>query len=73
MPSGTATVTAPTGAGSSVTALVMTGIRLIAFDTARAVLAVTLADDTVRTFDINATTTITATAAAGVFTFTISQ
>jgi hypothetical protein len=73
MPSGTLTITAPTGAGSSVSALVLTNVRNINFDTARAVLAVTLQDDTVRSFDINATTTITATAASGVFTFTVAQ
>lgn len=73
MPSGQLTITAPTGPGSSVSSLVLTGVRNLNFDTARAVLAVTLADDTVRNFDIAATSTITATAAAGVFTFAVSQ
>lgn len=73
MPSGRITVTAPTGAGSSVSSLVLTNVRNINFDTARAVLLVTKEDDTVVSFDINATTTITATAAAGVFTFVVSQ
>lgn len=73
MPSGKITVTAPTGAGSSVTALVLNNVRNIIFDTARAVLLVTKDDDTVVSFDINATATITATASSGVFTFTVSQ
>ncbi len=73
MPSGTVTVTAPTGPGDTVTALVLSNVRLVSFDTVRAALAVTLADDTVRNFDLFATTTITATASAGVFTFVIQQ
>ncbi len=48
-------------------------MRNVNFDTARAGLAVTLEDDTVRNFDLFATSTITATASAGVFAFVVSQ
>jgi len=73
MPSGKLTITAPTGPGSSVTALVLNNVRNLNFDTQRAVLAVTKEDDSVASFDLNATATITATASAGVFAFVVSQ
>lgn len=73
MPSGQSTVTAPIGPGLSAAAQVLTGIRSIEFDTVRAVLNVTKDNGQVVSYDINATATITATAVAGVFTFTVAQ
>jgi hypothetical protein len=73
MPSGQATVTAPIGAGVTATALVMSNIRGIEFDTRLAVVRVTQNDGRVVNFDANATATITATASSGVFTFTVNQ
>lgn len=70
---GTATITAPTGPGVSATSLVFTGVRLIAFDPIAASVAITLADGSVKSFDMKATTTLTGTASAGTFTFTVSQ
>lgn len=73
MPSGSATVTAPIGPGKTATALAMSNIRSINFDTLRAVVSVTQTDGRVVDFDANATATITATAVSGVFTFVVNQ
>ena len=71
--SATVTVTAPTGAGSSVSAKAFTNVRNINIDPIGTVLQLTLEDGSVREFDLAATATITATAASGVFTFTFAQ
>lgn len=73
MPSGLATVTAPIGPGRTATALVLSAIQNINFDTRRGVLSIQDGNSKWTDFDCNATTTITATAASGVFTFTVSQ
>lgn len=70
---GTATITAPIGPGLTTTAAVYTGVRELKFDLIAASLQVMLADGSVKTFDLKATTTITATASSGTFTFTVSQ
>ena len=71
--SGTVTVTAPDGPGLSVTALAFTEVRQVNFDPIAASLSVMLANGQVRVFDLKATTTITATASSGTFTFTVAQ
>jgi hypothetical protein len=73
MPSGSATVTSKIGPAVTATALAFSNIRAINFDTLRAVVSVTLSDGRVVDFDANATATITATAASGVFTFVVNQ
>ena len=73
MPSGQTTVTAPIGPALTASAQVLAGVRRVSFDSVRAVLDVETANGRVVSYDINATTTITATAASGVFTFTVSQ
>lgn len=70
---GTAIITAPIGAAVSAAALVFTNVRYVMFDTVRANVDITLADGTVKSFDTKATSTVTATASSGVFTFTIQQ
>ncbi len=71
--SGTATVTAPIGPAVTATAVVFTGVQAVNFDPIGCTLSVTLSNGQVRIFDTRATTTITATASSGVFTFTVSQ
>ena len=68
-----ATITAPSGPGDLATAAVFTNARSITFNGGNGTCAIV--DQTGKTFffDCNLTTTITATASAGVFTFTVSQ
>ena len=73
MPSGSATVTAPIGPGRSATALAISNIRTIVFDTRLATVRVQTQTGRWVDFDANATATISATAASGVFTFTVNQ
>jgi hypothetical protein len=71
MPS-TATVTAKTGPGNTVTALVLNNVTDISLSPApNSVLKVVSSNGT-DYFDISASTTITATIASGVVSFTIS-
>lgn len=71
--SGQTTVTAPIGPGLTATSQVITGVREVVFDTLAAALRVMKSDGTVVNYDLKATTTVTATASSGVFTFTVSQ
>lgn len=71
--SGQTTVTAPIGPGLSASAQVFTGVRQVLFDPIAASLQVMKSDGSVVVYDLAVTTTITATASAGVFTFTVSQ
>ena len=73
MSSGQATVGAPIGPGLTAADIVMSNIRAINFDTLRGVVSVTLSSGRVVDFDANATATITATAASGVFAFVVDQ
>jgi hypothetical protein len=70
---GKVTVTAPIGPGVTATALAFTDVRLVDFDPIGCVLNVYGKNGKLHSFDTRNTTTITATASAGVFTFTISQ
>ena len=70
---GTVTVTAPTGPAVSASALVITDVQLVVFDPIGCTLQITGKNGKLHSFDTRNTTTITATATAGVFTFTISQ
>lgn len=67
------TVTAPTGPGDSASAVVFTNAREFHLNGVNG--TVEVKDQTGRSFffDANATTTITATAASGVFAVTVSQ
>jgi len=71
--SGTATITAPTGAGSSVSALQFTAIRNFNIDCLNQMISVQKSDGTWVNFDAHATSTCTVTASSGVFTITVSQ
>lgn len=67
-----ATITAPTGPGSDVSALVLTNLRTFNLDLAKSVLH-TESDLGPRDFDIAATDTLTCTIADGVATIVVSQ
>ena len=73
MPVGTATVTAKTGPGLTVTSGVYTGISQVTFDFVNQVLTITQGT-TSTAFDISAnnTSTLTYSSAAGLYTLTIS-
>lgn len=68
-----ATITAPIGPGDSTSAVVFTTCRAIHFNGANGVCEVVDSTGKSFFFDSNLTTTITATALAGVWTFTVSQ
>ncbi len=72
MPS-SATITAPTGPGFSVDNLLLDNIRSFTVDCISKSLSVVMPDDTVRTFDLSATTTTSLTVNSGVFTLSVSQ
>lgn len=68
-----ATVTAPTGAGSSVSALVLTGVTEILILPAPKAVITIKHDKGISEYAINATTTFTVTASGGNLTIVISQ
>lgn len=73
MPS-TATVTAKAGPGLTVTAASFTDVQQFNLALAgKSVLTIVDAQKGTKEFDINATTTLTATIASGVATFVVSQ
>lgn len=68
-----ATITGKTGPAQTVTALVLTNLRVFHMDLAGRSVLLTESDQGKREFDINATTTLTCTIAAGVATIVVSQ
>ena len=71
---GTLVFTGPTGPASTVTALSLTGLRNIEFDFTAQVVKTTDEFGRVKSFDIHATTTFTASITTGVLvTETLSQ
>lgn len=65
--------TGKTGPAQAVTTLTMSNVRDIDFNIQEEVLYVTLENGQVRQFDLAATTTLTGTASAGNFTFSVTQ
>ena len=68
-----ATITGKTGPAQTVTALVLTNLRVFHLELAGKSILQTVSDQGQREFDINATTTLTCTIAAGVATIVVSQ
>lgn len=68
-----ATITSKTGPAQTVTALVLTNLRVFHLELAGKSILQTVSDQGQREFDINATTTLTCTIAAGVATIVVSQ
>lgn len=68
-----ATITSKTGPGLTVTSLVLTNLKVFDLQLAGKSVLTTESDQGIRTFDINATTTLTCTIAAGVATIVVSQ
>jgi hypothetical protein len=70
--SGSATVTAPVGAGLTATAIILSNIRRIEFDILKEMLYVTQSDGRVVEFAYDTIATVTYTIAGQVATITVS-
>lgn len=69
---GSATVTAKTGPGKTVTAGVFTGLTGINFDLAAGVLFLTNGNNQIEQFELTGAETLTMTASGGLYTLTVA-